>query len=183
MRPGQGLGPAPDTLQYTLGDGPTLEAAQHGRILPEPDLPAAGPARRPLFLPAAVRTELRAVIATPLGLGAAVIGVPTGYRTCSGPPGTARLRSLERPARTLLPLLCTEPTTPADGTGPDPGLRLYRAEVHRATGFPADELGTSPGRALLCLRAHAAAHDRPLAELARGFLTRRHPRPREVATT
>ncbi|MGW2227992.1 GAF and ANTAR domain-containing protein [Streptomyces formicae] len=173
--PAEGLGPELDNLQYTLGDGPTLEAARHGHTVTEPDLPAADPARWPLFLPAAARSPLRAVIATSLRLGAATIGVLTGYRTTPGPLTTTQLRDLDRLGHTLLNLLHTELTKPPDDTGPGTGLRLYRAEVHQATGFLAEQLGIPMGQALLRLRAHAAAHDQPLTDLAHTLLARRLP--------
>ncbi|QCX74646.1 ANTAR domain protein (plasmid) [Streptomyces sp. YIM 121038] len=173
--PDTGLGPDLDTLQYTLGDGPTLEAAQHDHPVIEPDLPATDPARWPLFLPAAARTPLRAVTATPLRLGAATIGVLTGYRTTPDPLTTAQLHGLDHLGRTLLLLLYTELTTPASTRGPGTGLRLYRAEIHQATGFLANRLGIPPGQALYLLRAHAATHDQPLPHLARAVLTRRLP--------
>ncbi|MCP2337354.1 GAF and ANTAR domain-containing protein [Actinomadura rupiterrae] len=171
--PAKGLGPELDNLQYTLGDGPALEAVQRGRPLIEPDLLAADPDRWPLFLAAAARTPVRAAIATPLRVGAATIGVLTGYRTTTGPLTPAQLRDLDRLSRPLLLLLHTELTTPADDTST--GLRLYRAEVHQATGFLANELGIPLGQALQRLRAHAAAHDQPLTDLARALLTRRLP--------
>lgn len=169
--PDKGLGLELDDLQYTLGDGPTLEAAQHGRTLAEPDLSAADPARWPLFLPAAAHTPLCALIATPLRLGAATIGVLTGYRTTPGPLAAAHLHDLHRLGRNLTHLLITHLTTPANDTG----LRLHRAEIHQATGFLAAELGIPLGQALLRLRAHAATHNQPLTDLAHALLTHRLP--------
>ncbi|GGU13866.1 GAF and ANTAR domain-containing protein [Streptomyces violascens] len=171
--PAEGLGPELDNLQYTLGDGPALEAVKQGRTLSEPDLPAADPARWPLFLPAAARTPVRALIAAPLRLGAATIGVLTGYRTAPGPLTPAQRRGLDRVGRTLVHLLYTELITSADDGGAVTGLRLYRAEVHQATGFLASELGIPMGQALLRLRAHAATYGHPLSDLARDLLARR----------
>ncbi len=170
--PESGLGTDLETLQYTLGDGPTLEAARHGRLLHEPDVLVTDPHRWPLFLPAASRTPLRAVVAQPLRLGAALIGVLAGYRTTPGPLTTAQLRGLHRLGRRLLLLLLHSDQAGADEPT---GLRLYRAEVHQATGFLAAELGISLEEALLRLRAHAAAEDQSLSDLAQAVLTRRLP--------
>ncbi|MFI5801935.1 ANTAR domain-containing protein [Streptomyces sp. NPDC051561] len=169
--PGRGLGADLDTLQYTLGDGPTLESAQHGLFLDAPDVLAVDPARWPLFLPAAARTPLRAVFTRPLRLGAALIGVLTGYRTTPGPLTPTQQRDLHHLARSLRSLLLL----PSDLANADEetGLRLYRAEVHQATGFLATELHVSLEEALLRLRAHAAARDQPLPDLAQSLLTRR----------
>ncbi|MEV0441991.1 hypothetical protein AB0I84_05230 [Streptomyces spectabilis] len=147
--PATGLGPELDNLQYTLGDSPTPEAARQDHPLTEPDLSTADPARWPLFLPAAASTPVRFLIATPLRLGAATVGVLTGYRTAPGPLAPAQLRGLDRLGRALLYLLYTELATPADSTGPATGLRLHRAEIHQATGFLANALGIPMGQALL----------------------------------
>ncbi|MEV0263136.1 GAF and ANTAR domain-containing protein [Streptomyces sp. NPDC050617] len=170
--PAKGLGPELDGLQCALGDGPAFEVVQQGRPLTEPDLSAADPARWPLFLPAAARTPLRAVIAAPLRLGAATVGVLTGYRVAPGPLTPAQLRDLDRLGRALLLLLRAELADPADDIGPGTGLRLYRAEVHQATGFLSSALGVPLWQALLLLRARAVAHDQPLSDLARTLLTR-----------
>ncbi|MET8683580.1 GAF and ANTAR domain-containing protein [Streptomyces sp. NPDC004732] len=172
--PDKGLGADLDALQYTLGDGPTLETAQHGHLLHEPDVLATDPGRWPLFLPATARTPLRAVITLPLRLGAALIGVLTGYRTTPGPLTPAQLRDLHRLGRSLLLLLLLLYSDQANADEAT-GLRLYRAEVHQATGFLANELGIPLEEALLRLRAHAAAQDQPLSDLAHALLTRRLP--------
>ncbi|MEW2387054.1 GAF and ANTAR domain-containing protein [Streptomyces venezuelae] len=173
--PAEGLGPVLDNLQYTLGDGPALDAARQARTLAEPDLSAVDQARWPLFLPAADKIPVRAVIAVPLSLGAATIGVLTGYRTTPGPLTPVQLHGLHRLGRIMLHLLHNELTGTGADTDASGSVRLYRAEVHQATGFLANELGITMGQALLRLRAHAAAHDQPLTDLARGLLDRRLP--------
>ncbi|GAA2305583.1 GAF and ANTAR domain-containing protein [Streptomyces kunmingensis] len=170
--PPDGLGPELDTLQYTLGDGPTLQSAYEGRTVTEPDLAAADTARWPLFLPAAAGTPVRAVVALPLLLGGAGVGVLTGYRTTPGSPTTRQLDVLRDLAATLLLFLTADVAVQANGTTPGTGLRLYRAEVHQATGYLAAELDIPLGQALVRLRAHATAYDRALADLAHAFLTR-----------
>ncbi|MCQ4205759.1 ANTAR domain-containing protein [Streptomyces longispororuber] len=173
--PPEGLGPELDTLQYTLGDGPTLQAALEGRAVTEPHLTTADTARWPLFLPAAARTPARATVALPLLLGGASIGVLTGYRTTPGLPTTRQLDALNRLAATLLLFLTTALAAPVNGPTQNGGLRIYRAEIHQATGYLAAELGIPVGQALLRLRAHATAHDQPLADLAHAFLMRSLP--------
>ncbi|MFF4799931.1 GAF and ANTAR domain-containing protein [Streptomyces sp. NPDC001351] len=171
--PPQGLGIDLDTLQYTLGDGPTLQAAREGRTVTEPDLHAAHPARWPLFLPAAARTPARTIVALPLQIGATTAGVLTGYRTTPGPLTPACLDALHGLAQILLLALVTQFGDPTGDTPPGTDLRLYRAEVHQATGYLAAALDIPIDQALLRLRAHAAAHGQLLPDLARSFLTRR----------
>jgi hypothetical protein len=45
-----------------------------------------------------------------------------------------------------------------------------RAEVHQATGMISVQAGVPLGQALVLLRAHAYATDRPVAAVARGVL-------------
>ncbi|MFF0738801.1 GAF domain-containing protein [Streptomyces sp. NPDC004111] len=172
--PPQGLGIALDTLQYTVGDGPTLEAARSGRAVTEPDLGMAAPDRWPLFLPATATTRARAVVALPLQVGDTTVAVLTGYRTTPGPLTPALHDALHQLARILLRALITHLTVPVNGTATDSGLRLYHAEIHQATGYLAAQLDIPLAQALLRLRAHAAANG-PLTDLARAFLTRRLP--------
>ncbi|EME52384.1 hypothetical protein H074_32794 [Amycolatopsis decaplanina DSM 44594] len=174
--PADGIGPELEELQFTLGDGPTLQAARYGRSLIELDLPTADPARWPTFLPAAIPTAARTVIAIPLQLGAATLGVLTGYHSTPATLTTARQRDLRRLSRVLLFLLLNSTgTAPEDETGPRAHLILHRAEIHQATGFLSLELGIPLDQALARLRAHAAAHDQTTTDLAQALLTHRTP--------
>ncbi|WP_198550389.1 ANTAR domain-containing protein, partial [Streptomyces silvensis] len=103
----------------------------------------------------------------------------TGYRTTPGPLTPAQLRDLHHLGRSyllLLLLLLHSDHADADETT---GLRLYRAEVHQATGFLADALGIPLEEAFLRLRARATAREHPLSDLAHALLTRRLP-PRHL---
>ncbi|MFI1409551.1 GAF and ANTAR domain-containing protein [Streptomyces sp. NPDC020707] len=174
--PSGGLGAELEELQFALGDGPTLEAAPRSRPLAEPDLAATDPARWPAFLPEAVNTAVRAVVAVPLLLGVATVGVLTGYRTSPGALTDTQWRDLRRLSRTLVALLLdTADAAPADETGPRSDLVLRRAEIHQATGYLSDRLGIPPAQALLRLRSYALGHTIPLTTLARALLTGRLP--------
>ncbi|KWT58659.1 hypothetical protein ADL21_28355 [Streptomyces albus subsp. albus] len=165
------LGPTLDDLQYTLGEGPTLDAARTGRTITEPDLTRTPVDRWPQFLPAA--TPARAVVAVPLRLGVVTAGVLTVYRIRPGPPTAQQQQATERFARAALTLLLrTSPArllTGEHGTG----LALHRAEVHQAAGILAVQLRLPLDQALLRLRAHAYTHDLALLDVARDILTHR----------
>ncbi|WP_271208587.1 GAF domain-containing protein [Streptomyces poonensis] len=172
--PPEGLGPELEELQFALGDGPTSQVARQGRPLTEPDLAAAEFARWPGFLSAVAHTPARAVIAVPLQLGAATVGVLAGYRTSPGAPTAALRRDFHRLGRLLLTLLMNSVNTaPAGENGTEADLVLYRAETHQAVGFLSSALGIPLDEALLRLRARAAADDRPLTDLALALLERR----------
>ncbi|MEW2567759.1 ANTAR domain-containing protein [Streptomyces sp. NPDC047070] len=170
--PPEGLGPELEELQYALDDGPTLEAARHGFPLGERDLAATGPARWPVFLPAAAHTPVRAVFAFPLRLGVVTIGVLTGYRVTTGGLTHTQHHDLVRLSRVLGPLLLDpEGAVRADETGPRPDLVIHRAEIHQSTGYLSARLGVPPNEALLRLRAYATAYAMPLTDLARDLLS------------
>ncbi|MEV5597505.1 ANTAR domain-containing protein [Streptomyces sp. NPDC052496] len=167
------LGPALDDLQYTLGEGPTLDAARTGRTITEPDLAATPTGRWPQFLPAASRTRARTLIATPLRLGVVPAGALTAYGTAPGAPTAHQRDSIIRFARAaLLLLLQTSPARLLTGDHAL-GITLYRAEVHQAAGALAVQLALPLDQALLRLRAHAYAHDRALLDVAHDILTHR----------
>ncbi|MFI0259529.1 ANTAR domain-containing protein [Streptomyces sp. NPDC017056] len=169
--PADPLGPVLDDLQYTLGEGPTLDAATTGGTVTETDLSAAPAGRWPLFTPAACDLTARAVIAEPLRLGVATAGILTGYRTTPGPFPTGQRQDFTRFARIALDLLLHTPplslTTGSDG--PD----LHRAPVHQAAGILSVHLDVSIDEALLRLRAHAWRYDLPLLHVARALITGR----------
>lgn len=167
------LGPVLDDLQYTLGEGPTLDAARTGRTITEPDLAATPDDRWPQFLPAASRTHVRTLIATPLRLGIVPTGALTAYGTVPGAPTAHQREDVVRFARAaLLLLLQTSPARLLTGDHAL-GLTLYRAEVHQAAGALAAQLALPLDQALLRLRAHAYAHDRALLDIAHDILAHR----------
>lgn len=172
--PADGPGHDLDTLQYTLGDGPTLEAVQQGYTVSEPDLAATDQARWPLFLPAAMQSPARAVIAAPLQADDGTFGALTGYRATPGAMTASQSHDFHRVRDGLLPLLMqSAPISATSDSGGGDGLRRYRAEVQQAAGFLAAALAIPPDQALARLRAHAFRHDRSLTDLAHDALTRR----------
>ncbi|MGW8376780.1 GAF and ANTAR domain-containing protein [Streptomyces sp. ODS28] len=173
--PEDALGPALEDLQYTLGEGPTVEAARTGRTVTAPDLTST-PVRWPVLGPAAQATPARAAVAVPLRLGAVTVGVLTGYRTIPAPFAPDHLYGMHALAHIALDLLLHTPVATLTAAGPslpDSSLDLHRAEVHQATGMLTVQLGLSLDRALLYLRVYAFTHDRPLREVAHEIVTGR----------
>ncbi|MGY0017552.1 ANTAR domain-containing protein [Streptomyces sp. YJ-C3] len=171
--PADPMGPVLEDLQYTLGEGPTLDAVRTRRTVTEVDLSAT--ARWPLFTPAACRTPARAVIATPLLLGVIAAGALTGYQTTPGPFPTEQQRNMARFAQVALDLLLsTPPAAMTTETGLQAnGLELHRVEVHQAAGVLTVHLGLPIEDALLRLRGHAYRHGRPVLDVARDILAGR----------
>ena len=174
-------GVALEDLQFTVGQGPGLEAIAAGAPVLVDDL-AQHAARWPGFVPGALALPVRAVFAFPLRIGAISIGVLTAHRAAAGPLPPGRLADALALADAVgLLLLHRVPTgsgaeDAAPELGPRPGWAqpaIHRAEVHQATGMISIQLNVSLAEALVRLRAHAFALDRPIAEVAADVVTRR----------
>lgn len=83
-------------LQFSLGEGPCVEAWKTRAAVLEPDLAAPAVVRWAVFGEAGVKAGVRAVFAFPLALGAARIGVLVLYRDRSGELSTAGIRRAGR---------------------------------------------------------------------------------------
>ncbi|MBV9536768.1 MAG: GAF and ANTAR domain-containing protein [Solirubrobacterales bacterium] len=162
-------------LQFTLGEGPCVEAWASAQPVLEPDLDDRGATRWPAFARAALEAGVRAMFAFPLRIGAIRIGVLVLYRDRPGAldgedlafgllladVATQVILGLQAgaPAERLHDLLAREPA--------------HWAEIHQATGMVALQLGVPLDEAFVRLRAYAFASDRPLREVAREVVARR----------
>jgi hypothetical protein len=166
-----------EDLQFTLGQGPGLDAAAGAPVL-VPDL-AATAARWPVFAPAAAELGVRAVFALPLRIGAISVGTLLAHRATVGPLVDGALADAFALADAVTLLLLHRQSTgarPAAADGPLPGWArpaTYRAEVHQATGMISVQLGVSLAEALVRLRAYAYADGRLIAEVAADVVARR----------
>ena len=160
-------------LQFTSGEGPTIDAHRDRRPVLEPELATAG--RWPVFAPEAVAAGVSAVFALPLQIGAANFGVLTFYRDRPGPLGDAFLVD----AMAMADVAC-EITLRLQARVP-PGslhevietLATERTVVYQATGMIMVQLGVGPEEAIAVLRARAYAVGRPVCEVAADVVSRR----------
>ena len=74
-----------EETQYTLGEGPCVDAYNLERPVIEPDLAAPETPRWPLFSPVALQAGARAVFAFPLRTGAVRLGALGLHRDTAGP--------------------------------------------------------------------------------------------------
>src|SRR5437588_3383560 len=74
-----------EELQYTLGEGPCVDAYQQGRVVTEPDLADPVTRRWLAFTPPVLRAGARAVFAFPLNTGTVRLGALDLYRDRCGP--------------------------------------------------------------------------------------------------
>jgi hypothetical protein len=170
-----------DELQFTLGEGPCVEAFIDRRPVLVSDLEDVNDSRWPMFAVAARETPARALYVFPLQAGAIGIGVLDLYRDS---PGLLKDRELAGALRvadaalwTLLGLRSGETLGSADElrasdhgwlTGP-----LHRRVIYQATGMIIAQLEVNAEGALARIRAHAFRHERELADVARDVVERR----------
>ena len=74
-----------EELQYTLGEGPCVDAYRQDTVVAEPDLADPVTRRWPVFTPAALQAGARAVFGFPLRVGTVRLGALNLYRDRPGP--------------------------------------------------------------------------------------------------
>ncbi|GAC1589943.1 MAG: ANTAR domain-containing protein [Acidimicrobiales bacterium] len=155
-------------LQFTLGDGPTVEAYRSGEAVSFWDLTRPGSGRWPGFPHEAVEAGVCGVYALPLRVGAARLGVLTLYRSQRGPLAEATygcaIVVAELVTRMILSWQASAPEGQLAGELADDGV--YQAGVHQASGRISAQLGIGVMEALSLLRAHAFPAGRPIGEVA-----------------
>lgn len=157
-----------EELQFTLGEGPCIEACSTRRVVLEPDLAGRGTRRWPGYGPAASEAGASAVFAFPLGAGSGCVGSLDVYRAAEGSLSPAALRRGFWFAEIALQLVLNGQSHATPGALP-PGLDdalAYRLEVYQAQGMITVDLGVSLAEAMLRLRAYAFAVNRPVGEVA-----------------
>ena len=164
-----------EELQYTLGEGPCVDAHREGLPVVEADLASNGASRWVAFTPPALAAGARAVFGFPLRVGGVRLGA---LNLCSDHPGALSIDQhadalimADVVARTLLAIQAEAPpgriATELE-SGSD-----FRFVVHQASGMVSVHLETSIAEALIRLRAYAFANDRPLTAVAEDVLAGR----------
>ena len=163
-----------EDLQYTLGEGPCVDAYRRRVPILEPDL-AADWTRWLAFSPPALEAGVRAVFGFPLQIGAARLGALNLYRDHPGPltddQHADALVLTSVATRAILALQAgARPGELADELDLEGEFHLV---VHQASGMVAAQLDVSLSDALVRLRARAFATGRSVAEIARDVVERR----------
>ena len=164
-----------EDLQYTLGEGPCVEAYEQDEPVAAPDLAGAGGRRWVAFSAPAVSAGALAVFGFPMRVGAIRMGALNLYRDRPGP-----LDDEQHADGLVLAGLAARSTLAlqADALPGMLGLQLeagsdFRFLVHQASGMVSAQLDVTVGEALIRMRAFAFAHDRPLLTVAGEVVTRR----------
>jgi hypothetical protein len=158
-----------EELQFTIGEGPSVEAYASRRPVLAPDLGDGSLTRWPGYAPAAHDQGVRAVFAFPLQLGAARLGVLDVYRQR---PGSLSDHSLAQALTFAEVAVQTLLDGQADAPEGDLAAGLDRAldsqvALYQAQGMVMVDLGVPIGDAMALLRAYAYAAGRPLHYVAR----------------
>jgi GAF domain-containing protein len=166
-----------EDLQFTLGEGPCVDAAQFGSPVMIPDLRTPDDIvvdRWPAFIEGAGAAGVRAVFAFPLRIGAINVGVLDVYRSEPGPLRDGQLRAALLAADAAALALLHIDTASDDLFSDDVDARsTYQLQVHQATGIVQVQLGVPTEEAFLMLRARAFALGRPLVAVATDVVARR----------
>src|SRR6478609_4422051 len=164
-----------EELQYTLGEGPCVDAYQQDQVVAEPDL--ADPVRRRwlAFTPPALAAGARAVFGFPLRVGTVRLGALNLYRDCPGPLSADQhadaLVIADVAARWVLE---AQAGAPLDAVAEELEIGAdFHFAVHNAAGMVSVQEGISVTEALIRLRAYAFSSDRLLADVAEDVVARR----------
>lgn len=164
-----GLAAVIEELQFTLGEGPCIDACNDGRPALEPDLMSPTTPRWIAFSPPAIAAGVRAVFGFPIRVGAAGLGALNLYRTQPG------WLSVEQHADALVLADLTAEIILLVQAGAPPGDLAtelaaganFHWVIHQAAGMMSVQLDVTVEQALVRLRAHAFRTGTPLAEIAR----------------
>lgn len=162
-----------DDLQFTLGQGPGVDAAASGELVLEPDLGTVPAQRWPVYTPAALELGVRAVFAVPLQIGVIRLGVLLAHRDAAGPMEGVALSDMLVFAHAATEALLGAATARLEPQWLSDRLSGYRAEVHQATGMISAQLDVTQAEALVRLRAYAFSNRRALADVSADVVARR----------
>jgi hypothetical protein len=163
-----------EELQYTLGEGPCVDAYQQDNVVMEPDLADPVSGRWPFFTPSALQAGARAVFGFPMRVGAVRLGALNLYRAVRGP------LTGEQHADAMVVAEVTARWVLEVQAGAPPGVVAAELEasadfhfaVHNAAGIVSVQEGISVTDALIRLHAYAFSADRLLADVAREVIAR-----------
>ena len=157
-----------EDLQFTLGEGPCVDAFQGDRPVLEPDLADPGASRWAAFTPPAVKAGVRAVFGFPLQVGVVRLGALNLYRDQPGPlSGEQHADALVLAGVVARAVLAMQAQAPPGALAAElENGGNFRYLVHQASGMVAVQLGVGVGEALIRLRAYAFGNDRLLDEVA-----------------
>jgi hypothetical protein len=164
-----------EELQFTLGEGPCIDAFELDRPVVEPDLASPTSVRWVAFAPGAVEAGARAVFGFPVRTGTARLGALNLYNDRVGPLALDQHQDAivlaEITAQVILTIQAGLP--PGELAAEIEATSDLRYVVHQAAGMVSVQLDVSVTQALIRLRAHAFSEQRCLFDVGVDVVARR----------
>lgn len=164
-----------EELQFTLGEGPCIDAYNTTLPVFEPDLGEPAVNRWPAFSGPAVDAGVGAVFGFPLRAGAANLGALDLYLADPADLLPHQVDDATVMAEVISATVLSLQADAAPGTLA-PELRAglaHRSGVHQASGMVSAQLDIDVADALTRIRAHAYTTNRPINDVARDIVARR----------
>jgi hypothetical protein len=165
-----------EDLQFTIGEGPCVDAVTFGRPVLVGDLDNPDDVlveRWPQFMAGARLAEVRAVFSFPLSIGAISIGALDLYSRQPLDVSDNWLSSALMAADAVALALLLDTSLEGRSSEDFDVLSTFQVQVHQATGMVQVQLDMSAEDALLTLRARAFSSGRPLTEISADVVGRR----------
>jgi GAF domain-containing protein len=163
-----------EELQFTLGEGPCVDAHREQHPVVEPDLANPDVSRWASFTPPALASGVRAVFGFPVTVGDVRVGALNLYRDRPGPltdNQKADAMAVAGIAARAIVQMQADAEPGVLGAELEVGTN-FQFVVHQAAGMVAVQLGVGVAEATLRLRAHAFSTDRLVADVARDVVAR-----------
>ncbi len=162
--------------QFTLGEGPSVQALRLGHPVFATDLTRGLYTHRwPFFTAQAVHAGAEAVFSLPLAHPAGALGTLDLYRESVNGKSTRLLGAAAPLVAEVLALMVGALGDSSADLSEDamwPGAKRNAVDIHLATGMIMTQMGVNAQQALLVLRARAFAQDQTCTDVARGIVNR-----------
>lgn len=164
-----------EELQFTLGEGPCIDAFHSLEAVHAPDLGDVASNRWPAFAPPAVDAGVRAVFGFPLRSGTTCLGALDLYLDEPGSlePTQVGDAAVLADVITGTVLGLQADVAPRELADELEGVLRHRAIVHQASGMVSAQLDIHVRDALVRIRARAYIDSRPINDVAQDIVHRR----------
>jgi hypothetical protein len=159
---------AVEEAQYTLGEGPSIDAFRTREPCVAPDLADPSFVRWPGFRRSALAVGIRAVFGFPMLVGTVCIGALNLYHNESGALTADQFDDAVAVAHVAARAVLGWQSVVGSGSLAWQLERApaHRAVVHQATGIASVQAAVTVEDAVMLLRAYAFAEDRPISAVA-----------------
>ncbi len=163
-----------EELQFSLSEGPCLDAFRDQRPVLEPDLAHPSDGRWVAFSEAALDAGVRAIFGFPISIGPVKLGALNLYSDQSGGMTTAQHRDCLILADTVAHsvIMMQAHATPGQLAQEFEAGSDFELGVHQASGMVATQLTTDVAQALIRMQAHAFGNNLSLRAVARAVIGR-----------